>query len=200
MKSWATKLIVGLSSLALTILVFANTYEIVYSRDIPVARSVTRYQTQQPINSLIADLALKQGVKQSRFSPLVKPRNLEIESANIRLQLEEARRIDGAWYTRPSSGSYLALNRDPSGAGIDFLIYTQQSWRSVPDRHQLDTGMDVTLFHDQNSQMHFVITAKETKPASQPIVIAKTEERQLILLVEDPAGHEYVGYTLTQGR
>lgn len=201
MRSLLGKVVFGGLSLALTALIFANTYEVVYSRDIPVANSVIPVKTQVPVDGVVKDFAIKQGAKQNASnSNLRSLESLEVPAIKVRLQLEEARRIDGLWYGRPSHGSYLGLNKDLDGATVDYVVYVRESWQTLPDGAQLEPGMEVELYHSKGSKLHFVVESKEVVDILRPLVVGKVEDRQLILIVERANESRYIGFSLIQER
>lgn len=201
MKSFLVKIVFGGFSLALTALIFANTYEVVYDRDIPIANSVMPLNAQIPIDGVVKDFAIKQGANQGSVnSSLQALESLEIPAIKVRLQLEEARKIDGRWYSRPSHGSYLGLNKDLDGATVDYVVYVRESWQTLPDGGQLEPGMEVELYHSKGSKLLFVVESKQVVDISRPLVVGKMENRQIILIVENANKSRYVGLSLVQER
>ncbi len=199
LKPAAIKIVFGSGALFITLFIGANAYEIVFNQDIPFANSVVKYSAQTPISNLISTLSIKQGASQnSNTSTLTNLNSLVIPGIRVHIQLEEARKVGSSWYTRPGFGNYINLNTNGQGTFIDYLIYTTQSWNGIPNPRQIDVGMAATLDYGNNSTMQFKATAKETAAVSTPPIIATSEARQIILLVEDAAQDSYHYFTLAQ--
>lgn len=201
MRSFAGTFLFGVASFCFTAFVYANTYEVVFNKDAPIVSSVVRTDIQAPINGVISDFALKQGLSQSSFSSnLTTLKSLEFPAARTRLPLEEFRRIEGYWYMRPGFGSYVNLNKDLNNNTVDYLIYARESWQTFVDGGKLETGMEASLFHDNNSRLDFTIESKSLFNKAELPTIGKVEERQLVLLIEDTASQQYFSYSLVQKR
>lgn len=200
MKGLATKVFVGMISFALTFIVFLNTYEVVLNKDVPLASSIERSDVQSAINGVVRDLKIKTAVSQNTAnSKLGALKTIEVPALNARVQLEEARKINGQWYNRPSYASYIGLNKDSRDATIDYLIYTKQSWRTLPDATRLEVGMDVKLFDEKGSMSIFSVDSVSPRQKAQSLIVSKSERRQIVLIIENPRGEDYVGVSLVQG-
>ncbi len=191
--------IVGLAlvSAAFTVFVFLNTYEVVFNRDIPGGISVQRAAAQEPIDDIIRGFASKEAADAGTFSDFGQLQYFEIPDLHMRVTLEEARRINGQWYRRPSLAEYVGLNKDNSNVTIDYLLYTSQSWRTVPDASQIETGMQVRVFH-KGGVSDFKVAEKKVLPLTSSLLVGKTEGRQMLLVVENPANKTYTGFSLVE--
>ncbi len=199
MKRLMPKILVGVLSFTLTVVVFLNTYEVVMSRDVPIASSLERSEVQSPINGVIRDLRIKTGVDQSdASSDLGALKSIEVPALKARVQLEEGRRIDGQWYNRPSYASYIGLNKNSQQTTVDYLIYTKQSWRTLPEATRIEIGMEVRLYNDKGTMSVFSVASASPLMKSQSLIVSKSEHRQIVLIVEDPHSNVYIGYSLVQ--
>lgn len=191
------KLIFGIVSLFFTILVCANSYELIANKDIPFGFSLAAPKIQYPINRTIVEFANKPN---SQFlnsnAKLGILDTLVFSNLSIRIQLEEARRIDSVWYERPSFGEYIELNRDKFNNAIDYLIYMTASWRTLPEPETIDVGSEVTLTTKSGLAETFQVASRDKISNNSPMIVAKSERRQVILMIEDPYSSSYYGYSL----
>lgn len=197
MKGILTKSFFGIFSALFTGYVFLNTYEVVADRDIPIAHSIRRVAAQDVINKEIREFSIKQDSRRlnnnARFE---EPVYLEIPSLKTRVYIEEARQVDGFWYQRPSLAHYIGLNKDDFGNTVDYLIYTDKSWRTVPYAHEIEEGMQVRIFNRKGFSVTLEVGERQILPLDRALVVEKSENRQVILIVEDLEGKKYYGYSL----
>jgi hypothetical protein len=188
---------VGLAavSAAFTVFVFLNTYEVVFNKDIPGGVSVQKDAEQSVLNDIVHGFAAKEAANAGTYSNLGQLQYFEIPDLHMRVTLEEARKINGQWYRRPSLAEYAGLNKDSSNVTIDYLIYTSQSWRTVPDALQIETGMQVRLFY-KGGVSDFKVAEKKVLPQDSALLVGKAQGRQIVLVVENPANKTYVGFSL----
>jgi hypothetical protein len=199
MHHLAQKLLLGLVSFAFTAVVFMNTYEVAFNRDIAFAQSLNKIAAQSVINSTVTGYATKTGVAQSKFvSNLENPQALNIPALKVRTQIEESRKVDNLWYARPSFGHFIELNKDAQNTPVDYLIYCQQSWRTIPKASQIDVGMDVEIVFKGDARLTYRVAERKTQAIDRPLVLDKSENRQIILIVEDPASGVLYGFSLMQ--
>ncbi len=194
------KLLVGALSFMLTAIIALNTYEVVFSRDVPVASSIVPSNAQSTITGVVRDFEVKTGVDQNTAnSKLGVLKTIEIPAIKVRVQLEDARRVRGRWYGRPSFASYIGLNRDDRQTTVDYLIYAKESWRTFPEASRIEVGMDVNIYSEKNTSSLFSVASVSPLKNSQSLTVSKTERRQIVLIIEDPSNGSYTGYSLIQG-
>lgn len=192
-----SKFLLAFVSLSLTAFVFMNTYEVVFNQDIAFAQSVRKYDAQDQINAIIKQFDLKPEAGRERHNtPYSALRNIQIVSLGANLYLEEKRVINGLWYQRPNLGHIIGLNKDNDDVIVDYLIYTNAGWQTIPFPDQIEPGMDVKLYHDGNAVSMFKIAEKKVLPMHTTFVASKSEKRQIILMIEDSKNNQYYAYSL----
>lgn len=190
------KLLLALFSLALMGFIFMNTYEVVFNKDIVVANSVKKFAAQDQIQAIISQFNIKPDADEKHNAAYNKLSYIQIPAISSNLYLEEQRLIKGSWYYRPNLGHYISLNKDADNVTIDYLIYAEKSWQTLPDPNQIEQGMDVKLFHDGHNMSLFKVDEKQVLPLDTTFVASKSENRQIILLVEDADRHVYYAFSL----
>lgn len=197
MRSFFVKFLFGLISGIFTGYIFLNTYEVIANKDIPVAHAIRKIQTQEVINKEIKEFSIKQDSRNlndnARFE---EPDYLEIPALGVRVYLEEARKINGLWYQRPSLGHYIGLNKDDFGNTIDYLIYTDKSWRTIPFADEMEEGTQVRLSNRKGFSVTFEVGERQMLPLDRSFIVDKAENRQIILIIEDSEAQKYYGYSL----
>lgn len=195
-QSWFPKLLLASVSLFFTSYFFLNTYEVVFNKDIVVANSIHPAVAQGPINNMVEQFDIKpEADPDTTNSVYERLSRIVIPAIDSTLYLEEKRTINHQWYIRPSMGHVVGLNKDDDGITLDHLIYTERSWRTFPSPNQIEQGMEVKLFHDGNLSL-FKVAEKKVLPLNEIFVPSKTEQRQIVLLVEDPANNVYYAFSL----
>lgn len=197
-QRWAKLLLAGVS-LCFTAFVFMNTYEVVFNKDIAVADSVHQVAIQNQVNTTIQQFDIKpEAGREYNNAEFARLQRLQIPALASNLYLEEKRKINNSWYARPNLGHYLGLNKDNHGATVDYLIYAIKGWQTLPEPNQLEVGMDVKLFHDGSKLAMFRVAEKKVLSMDTTFVAGKSENRQIILLIEDPDAKLYYAFSLVQ--
>lgn len=193
------KLLLACISLAFTTFVFLNTYEVVFNQDIALASSLRKFEAEVPVKAIIRDFDIKpEENNESSNAPYVKLQSIQVPALSSTLYLEEKRVIHNELYQRPSLGHFIGLNKDNNGATVDYLIYTNESWLTIPNADQIEPGMDVRLIHDGFAQAMFSVKDKKFLPDSSTFVPSKSEKRQIILIIESKDKGRYYAYSLEQ--
>ena len=197
MRNFFLKTALATISCGFTVLVFINTYEVVFNKDVAFARSVEKSSAQVVINDSLKNFSTKTGANHGDFnSSLTHLQAIEIPALKIRLQLEEARNINNSWYLRPSFGNYISLNKDSRGTTVDYLVYARESWRTIPEADQIENGMQAVLIYDKGAQSVFKVSEKKALQGTQSLIVSKTEQRQILLIIENGGTNSYYGFSL----
>lgn len=198
MRNLFVKFFFGMTAFIFTVFIFLNTYELLANRDIRFASSLRKIVIQDVVNKEIKEFSVKQDSRRLNNSARLGALDyFEIPALGIRLQLEEARKIGEAWYQRPNLAHYIGLNKDDAGNTIDYLIYTNKSWRTIPYADEIEEGMAVRFYTKKGFSSLFEVSEKQVLPLDRSFVVSKAERRQMLLVVEDPRAGKYYGYSLT---
>jgi hypothetical protein len=196
MKHRFAKFVFGVFTFALTAFVFANTYEVLYNKDVAFAQSVTKVSNQQVINSAIEDFAAKISTdEQNPATPMIGLNEIRIPALEANVKIEESRLANGEWYKRPSVAHSIGLNKDTFGTTVDYMLYASKSWRTFPDPNSIEKGMEVLIEHDKATSA-FTVGEKRILPFDRALLVSKTEARQVLLVIEDPSSQVYYGFSL----
>lgn len=197
MKNVSIKFVFGLLSATATVLVFLNTYEVVYNKDVVGATSVAPMVAQNAIEEVTSNFDTKQGVSQQEFQqPINNVESIQIPSLHYKIQIEDARKINKVWYTRPSFGNMIGLNKDSRQTVVDHLVYMKKSWRTIPDGAKITKGLAVNLLHDGGGVANYEVISVNRFNISQVPIIEKSEKRQIIIILEDTNTDSYYAYSL----
>lgn len=196
MKRQLPKALLAVLTIAFTAFVFMNTYEVVFNKDIVVANSVRRFSNQEEIRDVIAQFNIKPDADEKHNAAYGRLAYLQFPAISSNLWLEERRVINSSWYYRPNLGHYIGLDKDSSNVTVDYLIYAEQSWQTLPDPNQVEVGMDVKLFHDGHNMSLFTVQEKQVLPMQTAFIPSKSRNRQIILLIEDAHKQIYYAFSL----
>lgn len=159
--------------------------------------ALIKIESQGAITSVIKQFDIKpeegRALTNTRYGNL---QSIGIPALGVDLNLEEGRAIDGEWYARPSLGHYVGLNKDDHGVTVDYLIYASVGWRTMPQPGHMEPGMDAKLFHDGFAESLFRVTERKVLSSESELIPSKSESRQLVLVLDDPARDTYYAFTL----
>jgi hypothetical protein len=189
------KYIFALVSFAFTALVFMNTYEVLWNKDIVVAHSIQKMAAQQVIDTAVREFATKAD-NGGQLSDMGGIAEIEIPALKTRVRVEESRKVDGKWYQRPSTAHYIGLNKNKDGETVDYLIYAGKSWRSIPSPGRIETGMEVRVTDSHGATQLFGVAEKKLTSLDRSLIVSRSEDRQIVLIVEDAHAGTYYGYSL----
>lgn len=196
MRNFVTKFLAFGVTFIFTAFVFANTYEVVFNRDITLATSVEKSLNQTAINAAIKDFETRLPSEAADTAAAMEQIDrLEIPALDIQLNVEESRRINDSWYSRPSSAHYVGLNKNKSGVTVDYLLYGSKSWRTLPAPERIEQGMEVVVHHRGASSV-LQVAEKKVLPLDRSLLVSKSENRQLLLVIEDADAGIYYGFSL----
>lgn len=197
MKISSAKILLLLLSIIFTAFAFVNTYEVIFNKDVAFANSIRPISAQEQINAIVKQFDLKPEAGRERHNTQYTGLGrLHFPSLESNVYLEEKRLVDGQWYVRPSLAHYIGLNKDNFDVTVDYLIYMQAGWQTLPNPDLLEKGMEVRLFHDGNTATTFKIVEKKVLPLQTTFVAGKSEDRQIVLFIEDPGKKLYYGFSL----
>jgi hypothetical protein len=197
LKNTLPKFLLAGVSLFFTAYAFLNTYEVVFNKDIAVANSIHAAVAQGAINATIEQFDIKPEADPDQTNSVYKKLNrVMIPALDSNLYLEEKRVVNHQYYIHPSMGHVIGLNKDDEGVTVDYLIYTERSWRTFPTPNQIEQGMEVRVFHDGNNLSLFKVAEKKVLPMDAVFVPSKSDKRQIVLLVEDPKNNVYYAFSL----
>lgn len=179
----------------ITVFILINTYEVAFTQDIPFAQSLVKMQMQQPIDTVI-NYYRNGGPKEFSQRPpnLGTLDYLYIPSTNVRVYLSRERRIGNDWYQRPNNAHYLSLNTDLNGITGDYLIYTNKSWRTLPNPDDLEVGDKMSLISTRSNQEDYIVQEKFVLKYADKFIAEDSQSGQIIFLVEDSKNDTYYAY------
>lgn len=193
------KLLLAAVSLAATAFVFMNTYEVVFNKDIVLANSVHPYGEQTEIKAIIDQFNIKpdqdQQISNASYQKL---QYLRFPALSSNLYLEGKRVINGLWYARPNLAHYVELDKDVHGVTVDYLVYADANWRTLPDPNDIEQGMEVDLLHDGHKLAAYKVAEKRVLPQHAVFIPGKADKRQLVLILEDAGHGVYYGFSLVE--
>jgi len=189
------KYIFAFVSFAFTALVFMNTYEVLWNKDIVVAHSIQRMSSQKVIDTAVREFSAKADTGE-QLSDMGGISDIEIEALKTRVKVEEARKVNGQWYQRLSTAHYIGLNKDKEGKTVDYLLYASKSWRSLPSPDRIDVGMEVKVTDAHGGMQLYAVAEKKVTSLNRSLIVSKSEDRQIVMIIEDPHAGTYYGYSL----
>lgn len=201
LKHLFIKILFGVGSFIFTTIVFANSFELIANKDIPLGSSLAQMTIQESINKAVEEFDPKYNSKTLEGNAKLGPLDsLIIPSLRIFVYLEEARKVEDYWYQRPSIAQYIELNKDSYGNPVDYLIYSSRSWRSIPYVEEIEEGMEVSIVTKQGYTANFIVEDRKILPLNTSFIVNKSERRQVILMIEDTENSRYYGYSLITTR
>jgi hypothetical protein len=201
-KNLIIKLTILVLSLGLTVFILASTYEVVANTDIPYINSLSPIVAQDAVNKIVR-YNQEAGDKDFGNKRYVSPGNLDylyFPKQNTRLFTGKARKIPetttGDWYMKPNNAHYIVLNKDKYGTEGDYLFYTNQSWRTIPNADLINIGDKVELVNSRGDLYPFAVTDRQLLLNNDAYISTQTNDRQIILIVDYPEQNAYFAFTI----
>ena len=202
LKQLSLKFSILVFSLAITAFILASTFEVIANVDVPYVNSIQPIVAQDAVNKIVK-YNQEAGLKDfgnKKYVSLGTLDYLYFPTQNVRVFTGKARQIpeksDGKWYMKPNNAHYVILNRDRNGIEGDYLFYTNQSWRTIPNSDLMSVGDKVQLVNTRGDLFQFAITDRQTLADSDPYISTQTQNRQIILIVDNPADNSYFAFTI----
>lgn len=201
-KQFFYKLIILIFSLGITIFILASTFEVIANADLPYINSINPIVAQEAVNKVVK-YSNESGIKDfgnKKYFSLNTLDYLYFPTQNVRVFTGKARQIpenpNGKWYMKPNNAHYIVLNRDKNGIEGDYLFYTNQSWRTIPNADLMSIGDKVQLVNTRGDLFQFTITDRQVLNNDDPYISTQTQDRQLILIVDNPKENSYFAFTI----
>lgn len=195
-KSLFNKVLIGIVTAIFTAMIFLNTAEVVFNKDIPVVQAIKPLESQKVVNDILNFYSVA-GEKEYdvKTGALGELDFAYLPSIDARVFIARERQIDDTWYFRPNNIHYIPLNYDALGDVGDYLFYTSKSWRAVHAPEELQIGDELRVTNTRSKTISFSITDKQILPHDALYVPSDTGLRQIILVVDDPVNDVYYIYT-----
>jgi hypothetical protein len=201
-KNLIIKFSILVFSLGLTLFILASTFEVAANTDIPYVQSLSPITAQDAVNKIVKynQEAGDKDFANKRYTSLGTLDYLYFPSQRVRVFTGKSRKIpetnDGKWYMKPNNAHYIVLNKDKNGLEGDYLFYTNQSWRTIPNTDMISLGDKVQLANTKGDLYQFVVSDRQVLANSDSYISTQTNERQLILIVDYPEQNAYFAFTL----
>jgi hypothetical protein len=201
-KNLAIKSSILVFSLGITLFILASTYEVTANADLPYVQSISPISAQDAVNKIVKynQEAGDKDFGNKRYVSLGALDYLYFPAQRIRVFTGKDRKIpetnEGKWYMKPNNAHYITLNRDKNGVEGDYLFYTNQSWRTIPNADLISLGDKVQLANTRGESYQFVVSDRQILPNSEPYISTRTNDRQLILIVDYPEQNAYFAFTI----
>lgn len=201
-KNLIVKFSILIFSLGLTFFILASTYEVTANKDLPYVHSITPISAQDAVNKIVT-YNQEAGLKDfgnKRYVSLGMLDYIYFPAQRVRVFAGKDRKIpetsEGKWYMKPNNAHYVILNRDKNGVEGDYLFYTNQSWRTIPNADLISLGDKVQLANTRGDLYQFVVSDRQILTNSDSYIATQTNDRQLILIVDYPEQNAYFAFTI----
>ncbi|MBC7471959.1 MAG: hypothetical protein H7196_01690 [candidate division SR1 bacterium] len=201
-KNLIIKLTILVFSLGLTFFILASTYEVTANTDLPYVQSITPISAQDAVNKIVK-YNQEAGLKDfgnKRYVSLGALDYLYFPAQHVRIFTGKDRKIpetnEGKWYMKPNNAHYIILNKDKNGVEGDYLFYTNQSWRTIPNADLINIGDKVQLSNIRGDLYQFIVSDRQLLTNSDSYISTQTNDRQLILIVDYPEQNAYFAFAI----
>jgi hypothetical protein len=169
-------------SLLLTVFIFSQSFELLFTRDIPYTSALETVSVDQYIT------ANKRGtVDQKSFGSFGAPAFLKIGSQKQRLQLIPTATQDNNYIARLAAGHFELLSPNQEGNLGNVFIYMRQGWRTIDST--TIPSVNQNLFLDTNTDWRYMyrITEVLTQPSNDRMITPESTVPRLVLGIVDTA-------------
>lgn len=167
----------------LSAFIFANAYEIAFTRDVPFVNAINTVDTGPLKRYTAAPLAVSSAI--GHFGV---PTTLRLPLHNKRIPLVEGRSArhpsDGAYLARASSGHFLLVSEPKDSYFGDVIVYLRRSYRTL-DAQTLSVGDNIFIDTDRDWRYVFRITDFVRLDTGQQFIMQDDETPTLTLYAYD---------------
>lgn len=178
--------LIGLVFGSMSVFVFSNSFEVLFSYDIPYVHALETMRSKNVLLSIVdeenPDLFSYSGEKVGNFGS---PLTLKIPSFSIRLPLIRASFVRDNWLYKTNNGHYIIKNNSKNGNIGDLVVYTQKSWRTVEYPEDIKIGDNIFIDTDSEWRYMFRISDKSVIETQDSYVYSESPLNTLVLIVED---------------
>jgi hypothetical protein len=199
-KNMIIRTLITVITLATTAFIVASTFEVVANTDVPFVNSLTPIGTQTAVDRILqnSDEAGPKEFSSKQYVSLGTPDHLNFPSQNIRVFAGRARDIPAGskkFYMKPNNAHFLILNYDKNGNDGDFLFYTHQNWRTIPEANVISVGDELRVVNTRGDGFRYSITDRQILNKTDSYITTRSLERQLIIVVDITDLDQYVAFT-----
>lgn len=171
---------------ALTVFIFASSFETVFNRDLPVVDAVSTVQLST-VERLIDGYSK---VDQNDVGNYGEPRYLKIPSKEVKLVLAPVIKQGGDFLARANSGHFALTSAAKKGSIGNLFIYYRASWRTNGQPQQTQVGENFFVDTDRDWRYFFRVTAVKTLDIDDGLYVARDDPTsQLYLVAVDQQHH-----------
>jgi hypothetical protein len=202
-QKFLIKVIILILTLGVTIFIVLNTIEVTGNIDIPYINSMIPIKAQDAVTKIVR-YSEEAGVKDfgpKRYVTLGSLDYIYFPTQNYRVFTGKSRKLTEysskteKWFMKPNNAHYLILNRDKNGLDGDYLFYTDQSWRTIPNSKIIGIGDRVQVINTRGDLFQFSIVEQQELSLSESYIPQTSQERQLIIIIEDKLSDTYLAIT-----
>jgi hypothetical protein len=203
LRNLLVKLIILVITLGVTLFIVLSTVEIVGNVDIPYISAMAPIKAQDAVNKIVRysdesgfkDFGNKRYVNLGQIDYLYFPnQNYRVFTGKSRKVKEYSTGIE-KWFMKPNNAHSIILNRDKSGIEGDYLIYTDQSWKTIPNAALINTGDKIQVINTRGDLFQFSIIERQELKYSESYIPQTSNDRQIILIIEDKNSDRYTAFT-----
>lgn len=171
-----------LAAFVFTSFIFVNSYELVFSQDLPYVHALNRVD----LGALEQSYTMSSTITGETFSTqkFGKPITLKVSGGKARVQLAPSVRQNENWLARLSTG-HTAMAAIPEDKTENLVIYMRRNSRTIPDVTTIVPGDNIQVETDLGFRHIFRVSDVQTLVAEQPYVIEQIPSAKLIVVIYD---------------
>ncbi len=196
-KKWHLFLKLGLLgglSCLLTFFVYANSFELLFNKDLVFATSIKTFPNTQLLNSLIYPLT-NTGVRSATYEgEFGQPKEIRIPEQNIRIQVIPSLKENNNFLARANTAQYGFRSQNMDGKLGNITFYLTKNWRTLDNPATINTQDNVFIDTDKDWRYMYRILEKKVISQNSSYVPTTSPLPNLILCVDDGKKSEYIFY------
>ena len=178
--------ILSIVSIAVSIFLFGNAFELAANVDIPYAFAIEPVSVATLVAQNQADAVVD--TPEVSIGNFGEPKYLKLATQSTKLALVPSVIQDGSYLARASVGHFVYLGAAKSGNLGNTLIYIRSSWRSVGQPEEILLGTNI--FVDTNKDWRYMYRVSDVLelPSGSPFIIPdSTKSHMTLVFVNDSA-------------
>lgn len=168
-------------SLALTVFIFLNSYEVVFNDDLPYISAMKTVN----LSSIEASYPLAEKITTPTFDTELfgVPISLKVSGGKAKVSLIPGISSHGKWLARSNTGQVTSFTLNNFNDNL--FIYMREDVRTIQSVRTVRPGDNVQMDTTEGFRYLFRVSDVQTIDVSLPFVLQETQKPQIFIVIQD---------------
>ncbi len=168
-------------SLALTVFIFLNSYEVVFNKDLPYISAVRSVN----LESIDRDYPLAHQIDAPTFDTkqFGTPISLKVSGGKAKVSLVPAIFNNGKWLARSNTGQVTSFTVNKFSDNL--FVYMREDVRTIQSVRTMRPGDNMQMDTTTGFRYIFRVSDVQTIDVSSPFILQDTQKPQIFIVIQD---------------